>query len=82
VAGRRPAERTSGETLVKRRHIYSILQASAALVTGGALFQTTGCSPELTDLFATSVSGLATSIVNTFLTLYISQVFGTGGFSF
>ena len=51
---------------------------AALLLSGGALFQTNGCSQELQGLVAQGAAGLITSIVNTFLVSYINQLFGVG----
>ena len=65
-----------------RKHPHRFLKAATLLATGGALFQAAGCNEEASQVLAGAVAGLTTSIVNTFLSLYIGELFGTGGFGF
>ena len=64
---------------MKMKPPHRFLKAITLFATGGALLQTTSCSQQTTEIIATSVAGLATSVVNTFLSIYIADLFGTGG---
>ncbi len=63
---------------MSRRWVNRWLRGAALVLSGGALFQTNGCSQELQTLVAQGAAGLITSIVNTFLVSYVNQLFGVG----
>lgn len=58
------------------RRLQKLTRKSYPLLAAGILLQTGGCTVDLNTL----VSGLATSIVNTFVADLIFGIFNVGGF--
>ena len=63
--------------MTKKAH-YRLLKVLALVMSGGALHQSAACSQETATLAAGALSSWLQSIVNVFLTMYITDLFGTG----
>ncbi|UCG34137.1 MAG: hypothetical protein JSU68_05785 [Phycisphaerales bacterium] len=65
-----------------KKAYYRLVKVLALVMSGGALHQAAACSQETATLAAGAISSWLESIVNVFLTMYISDLFGTGTLGF
>ena len=78
AAGARQSDQ-QGSAFVKPR-VHRIYRIAGFCLTGGMVYQAAGCSDNAQAIVVEAVAGLFTSIVNVFISSFVSQLFGVSGF--
>ena len=60
--------------------VYRVYRIAAFCLTGGMVYQAAGCSTDAQAIMVEAVAGLFTSVVNVFISSFVSQLFGVSGF--